>query len=103
MTMTVAVLLACAACAALKVLGHLVPTPLVSGPRASRITTLLPVALLAALVAIQAMADGPHLVIDARLAAVAVAIVLLLLRANFLVVVLLAAVTAAGLRALGWG
>ena len=38
-----------------------------------------------------------------RLAAVGAAIVLLLLRANFLVVVIGAAVVAGVLRALGWG
>ena len=41
--------------------------------------------------------------IDARVAGVAVAVVLLRLRAPFLVVVLAAAATAAVLRALGWG
>jgi hypothetical protein len=40
--------------------------------------------------------------LDARVAGLAVAVVALLLRAPFLVVITLAAVTAAGLRALGW-
>ncbi len=50
-----------------------------------------------------ALGDGRELSLDARLPAVAVAAVALALRAPFVVVVLLAAVTAAGLRALGWG
>jgi branched chain amino acid efflux pump len=43
------------------------------------------------------------LTLDARAAGLAVAVVALLLRAPFLVVVVLAAATAAGLRYLGWG
>jgi hypothetical protein len=60
--------------------------------------------MLAALVATQTF-GGPNgtLVVDARLVAVGVAVVALILRAPFLVVVLLGAVTAAGLRALGSG
>ena len=47
---------------------------------------------------------GGSLVLDARIVAVGVAVVLLLLRANFLVIVLAAGATAALLRAaLGWG
>ena len=102
MTMWLAVLLACAACFALKFVGYLVPESWVSGGRTSRITTLLPVALLAGLLAVQTLVgSGGSLVIDARVGAIAVAIVLLLLRANFIIVVLAAAVVAGVLRALG--
>jgi len=52
---------------------------------------------------VQTFADGQALVIDARLAGVAAAVIALLLRAPFLVVVLVAAVTAAVLRAAGLG
>jgi hypothetical protein len=62
----------------------------------------MPVALLAALVAVQTFAQGQALVVDARVAGLAAAVVALLLRAPFLVVIIVAAVTAAGLRALGW-
>lgn len=104
MTMWVAVLLACGACFALKYVGYLVPESWVSGERTSRVTTLIPVALLAGLVVVQTLiGDGGALVLDARLGAVAVAFVLLLLRANFIVVVLAAAVIAGLLRAAGWG
>ena len=103
MTATIAVLLACVACFALKLAGYLIPAQWVSGPRTSRVTTLLPVALLSALIAVQAFTTGRHLVVDARLAAVAVALLLLRLRANFIVVVLAAAAVAAGLRAAGAG
>lgn len=103
-TMWVAVLVACLACLALKLAGYLVPDTLLSGERTSRVTTLLPVALLSALVVVQTVVGaGGAVVLDARLAAVGVAVVLLVLRANFLVVVLAAAAVAALLRLAGWG
>lgn len=98
MTMTVAVLLACLACFVLKAVGYVLPESVVSGPRARRITTLLPVALLAALVAIQTFGSGTTLGLDARVVAIAAGVVLLLLRANFLVVVFGAAAVAALVR-----
>jgi hypothetical protein len=61
-------------------------------------SALLPVALLAALAAVQTVATGERLVVDARLAGGAAAIVALLLRAPFLVVVGAAALTAALVR-----
>ena len=104
MSTWVTVLVACALAYGLKLAGYLVPRRWVEGERRSRVTTLLPVALLAALVAVQTfVGDGGGLVLDARAAALAVAFVLLALRANFLVVVAGAAGVAALLRALGWG
>lgn len=85
-----------------KLLGYQVPPDVLERPRIARVTTLLPIALLGALVAVQTATSGSLLVADARLIAVAAAAVLLLLRAPFLVVVIGAAVVAAGLRALGW-
>jgi hypothetical protein len=55
----------------------------------------------AALVAVQTFSVGSALQIDARIAGLAAAIVALILRAPFLVVVLVAAITAAVLRASG--
>lgn len=86
-----------------KWLGYQAPPDVLEKPRIARITTMLPIALLGALVAVQAATSGTQLVADARLAALAVAALLLVLRAPFLVVVVGAAVVAAGLRALGWG
>lgn len=104
MTLWTTVLLASALGFALKLLGYLVPHQLLDGAVVSRVTTMLPVALLAALVAVQTLtATGGALTLDARAAGVAVAGCALLLRAPFLVVVILAAATAAALRALGWG
>ena len=99
-----AVLLACVLSFAVKLAGYLVPESVMAGERTQRVTTLLPVALLAALVVVQSVTgDAGSIVVDARLAAVGLAVVLLLLRANFLVVVLAAGALAALLRALGWG
>ena len=84
-----------------KLVGYLLPSSVLEHDGIRRITGLLPVALLAALVAVQTFASGQDLVIDARAAGLAAAIIALLLRAPFLVVVLVAAVTAALLRATG--
>jgi hypothetical protein len=56
---------------------------------------MIPIALLAALVATQTFSAGRHLVLDVRAAALVVAIVAVVLRAPFLVVVAVAALTAA--------
>jgi branched chain amino acid efflux pump len=68
---------------------------------AERPIALLPAALLCALVVVQTFADGKALVLDARAAGLAAAMVALTLRASVLVVLLVAAATTAGLRALG--
>ena len=99
----VAVLAASAACFATKLLGHRVPEHWLAHPRVARIAALVTAALLAALVAVQTFTSGQALVVDARLAAVAVAAVALALRAPFVVVVVLAAVVAAVLRAVTGG
>jgi branched-subunit amino acid transport protein len=104
MTTWMTVLVASALAYLLKLAGYLVPAGWADGPRTSRVTTLLPVALLSALIVTQAFTGSAGaLVLDARVAGLAAAVVLLLLRANFLVVVLGAAVVAGALRAMGWG
>lgn len=60
---------------------------------------LIAPSLLAALIAIQALTDGSTIVLDERLAGVAVAGLALALRANIFLVVLSAALTTALLRA----
>jgi branched-subunit amino acid transport protein len=67
---------------------------------AERLVVLLPAALLSALVVVQTFAHGKELVLDARAAGLVAALVAVVLRASVLVVLLAAAVTAAGLRAL---
>jgi len=81
----------------LKYLGHSVPKKWLSNPRILKINSLIPIALLSALVAVQTFTNGKSLVIDQRLAGLAVAVIALILRAPFAVVVLSAAATSAGL------
>lgn len=93
-----AVLLTAAGCFALKALGWALPAQVLDDDRVRRAAALLPVALLAGLVVVQAFATGRSLHLDARAAGLAVAVVAVALRAPFLVVVVLAAATAALLR-----
>ncbi len=102
MTVWTAVLLATIICMAWKAFGYLVPPSLLEAPKPARITDLLTVALLAALVAVQSLGDGQAIVVDARVPAILVAAGLLMLRQSFLVVVIAAAATAALLRLVGW-
>jgi len=98
----IAVLATAAGCYLLKLAGLTVPERLLGNPRVKRFAELVPVALLAALVAVQATSKGSALVLDpARLAGLAAAVLALLLRAPFLVVIVAAAGTAAALRLLG--
>ncbi len=89
-------------CFGLKLAGHLLPERLLTEPRVARTAALVTAALLAALVAVQTFSDGRSLTVDARLPALAVAAVALWRKLPFIVVVLLAALTAAALRAAGW-
>jgi uncharacterized membrane protein len=86
-------------CYLLKLAGYLVPARLLDHPHMRRIVELMPVALLAALVVVEALADGRHLKFDGpRLAGFAVGAVAVWRRAPFLVIVVLAGLTAALLR-----
>lgn len=100
MTLWSAILLAAVVCLALKAAGYLVPPSVLEAPRPARISDLLTVGLLAALVAVQALGDGQAIVVDARVPALLVAGVLLWFRQSFLVVVFAAALVAAVLRVL---
>jgi branched-subunit amino acid transport protein len=92
------ILVACASCYVLKLAGLSLPARLLQDARVQRAVPLVPIALLAALVATQTFSTGHHLVLDVRAPALAVAVVAVLLRAPFLVVVASATVTAALLR-----
>lgn len=100
MSVWVAILLASAGCYALKLAGLLVPERLLEHPVVARVSGLLPVALLAALAGVQTFSTGTELVLDARVVGVGAAVVALLLRAPFVVVVAVAAGAAALVRAL---
>ena len=101
MTVWSAILLAALICLALKAAGYLVPPRVLEAPRTARISDLLTVGLLAALVAVQTLGDGQAITVDARVPALLVAGGLLWLRQSFLVVVIAAAAVAALLRLFG--
>jgi branched-subunit amino acid transport protein len=69
----------------------------------ARLTTLLPAALLAALVATQTVAGPDGLTVDARLVGVGAAGVAVMLKAPFGIVVLVGAAVTALIRFFGWG
>lgn len=102
MTGWIAVLAASVIAFLTKLSGYTVPSAWLEHPRVSRVSAMLPAALLASLVVLQTFSNGQHLVVDARAAGLLVTVAALLARAPFIVVVILAAGAAAGLRALGW-
>lgn len=95
-----AVLVASVGTYLLKLLGLLVPEKVLAHPRVRRIATLMPVALLAALIVMQTFSSGSRFTLDARAAGLAAALVAVLLRAPFLVVVVAACATTALVRLL---
>ncbi|MGH3240860.1 MAG: AzlD domain-containing protein [Spirillospora sp.] len=102
MNVWIAVIATGLGCYALKLGGLVTPQSVLDDPRVRRFTELVPVALLTALIAVQALADGKTLEFDAaRMAGLGAAVAALLLRAPFLVVLIVAAGVAAGLRLLG--
>jgi branched-subunit amino acid transport protein len=101
MIIWIAVIATGVGCYALKLAGLVMPQRVLNDARVRRFTELVPVALLTALIAVQTLAHGRELEADGpRLAGLAAAVVALLLRAPFLVVLLLAAGVTATLRAL---
>ena len=101
MSLWIWVLGACALSYTLKLVGYLVPDRVLDDPRVGRMAGTVTVGLLAALVVMNAFGSGQELVLDARLGALLVAGTALMLRAPFLLVVVLGAVAAAVLRLLG--
>ncbi|TDD68726.1 AzlD domain-containing protein [Jiangella aurantiaca] len=96
----VAVLVASVGCYLLKLAGVSLPPSILERDDVQRVATLLPVAMLAGLVAVELFDGGGSLGLDLRLlAGVAAGVVALLLRQSFLVVIIVAAVTTALLRA----
>ena len=99
--MTLTVIIASLAVFSWKMLGYLIPQKLITdGIRAfsERVT----VVLLTALVAVQTLVTGNQVEFDARVPALGVAAILFALKVPYIVVVIAAAATAAGLRLLGF-
>ena len=82
---------------ALKYAGHSIPQRWLENPKIQRVNLLIPIALLSALVAVQTFTTKTTVMIDHRLAGVGVAVIALLLKAPFPVVVLSAAITSAAI------
>lgn len=96
----IAVLVAAVGCFAIKLAGLSLPASVLERPEVQRVATFLPIAMLAALVAVEAFDDGGRLAVDVRLlAGVGAGLVALVLRASFLVVIVAAVITTAVLRA----
>lgn len=89
-----------AGCYLLKWAGLSVPAHWLRDPRVARVAALLPVALLAALAAVQTFGTGHRITLDARAAGLLAGVTALLARAPFIVVVVAAAATAAAVRQL---
>ncbi len=98
--MTLTVIIASLAVFSWKMLGYSIPQKWITdGIRAfsERVT----VVLMTALVAVQTLVTGNQVEFDARVPALGVAAILFALKVPYIVVVIVAAATAAGLRLLG--
>jgi len=93
-----AILLGSAAVFSWKFMGYLLPENLLESKFLTRIAGYLTIALLAGLVGIQTFTGNNKLEFDARVPALLVAVVLLKIKAPFIVIVISAAATAALLR-----
>lgn len=104
MTLWLVLITTAVGCYLLKYAGMSAPRRLLDNPWLQRFAIAVPVALLAALIAVEALrGQGQALAWDsARMAGVGAAVLALILRAPFLVVVVAAAAVTAGLRALGF-
>jgi branched-subunit amino acid transport protein len=105
MSLWVPVLVACAGSYLVKLAGLSLPSSVLANPRVQRVTSLLPVAMLSALVCVQLVQPGPgtsapYAVDWPVLVGVAAGAVALLLRRGFLVVFVVAVVVTALLRLL---
>ncbi|MFI6478071.1 AzlD domain-containing protein [Nonomuraea sp. NPDC050663] len=101
MTLWWAIIVVCVGCYALKVAGLAAPRRVLDHPRVRRFAELVPVALLAALIAVQTFTQDGGLHFDvARTSGLGAAVVALLLRAPFLVILASAAVVTALVRLL---
>ncbi|MEU8360979.1 AzlD domain-containing protein [Nonomuraea sp. NPDC048882] len=99
MTLWWAIAVVCAGCYALKLAGLAAPRKVLDHPMVRRFAELVPVALLAALIAVQMFTEDGALRFDpARAAGLGAAVVALLLRAPFLVVLAAAAAVTALVR-----
>ena len=79
----------------LKYSGHSVSERWLAHPKIQRINALIPIALLSALVAVQSFSEKNQLMIDQRLVGLSAAVIALIFKAPFPIVVLSAAISSA--------
>ena len=77
----------------LKYLGHSIPAGWLAHPKIQQINLLIPIAMLSALVGVQTLTNNSQILINQRVVGMSVAVLALLLKAPFPVVVLSAAIT----------
>jgi branched chain amino acid efflux pump len=82
-------------CFSVKLLGYYIPEGWLAHPRLERVNALIPISLLSALVVAEGLVVKTHVILDHRLAGLAVALAALFAKAPFPVVVLSAAITSA--------
>lgn len=97
------ILLASAAAYATKLAGYLVPARWLQSPRMTRVAGTLTIGLLASLTAMNTVAAGQAVALDARVLALLASGIALWLRVPFLGVVVVGAATAALARLAGAG
>lgn len=96
------VLVASFGCYFEKLAGYLLPERVLDRRIVHHVAALLPVSLLTGIVAVQAVTTKHAIVLDARVPGMAVAVLLMARRTNFLVMVVSAAATTALVRHLAW-
>ena len=82
-------------CFGVKLLGYYIPESWLAHPRLQRVNALVPISLLSALVVAEGLVIKTHVVLDHRLAGLAVALAALFAKLPFPVVVVSAALTSA--------
>lgn len=91
----IATLITSLICFLLKFLGYSLPQTVLNRPVIQRINSLIPIALLSALVTVQTLGQESSIVIDHRLVGVVVAAIALRLGANFPIMMIVAALSSA--------
>lgn len=102
MTLWAWLLIASAVAYATKIAGYMVPARWLANDRMTHVAGTLTIGLLASLTATNAFTVGQALVLDARAGSLVAAALALWWRVPFLGVVVIGALTAAVLRAIGW-
>lgn len=95
------ILVASLGCYAEKLAGYLLPQRFLDTRIVHHVAALLPVALLAGIVTVQALTAGHTITLDARVPGMAVAVALMARKTNFLVMVVCASTTTAIVRHFG--